>query len=337
MRFRAWALFAALFLSIVSVPSVRINAQTTTYSYSPQFLDQNGNPLASINVTIYAHGAQHVSGNVICTGTTDTHGTLTPSCTLTIGSQYDFVTNSSLVPTGTFTAAAPRQLVLVSGPQGPPGPQGSPGPQGLQGVPGPQGSPAPSYSQGSNISISGTTISVVSAPVFAGTVTGGGFTISPSPAPGCAQFNISGQITSTGSACASTTSTSVFNAGGVTLTGTYPTFTATITPTVALTNYWLSFNYSYTIPSGTCSNAMGTNCINLTITLSGANKPDAGAWAYCFGNGASFAMQFLIRYNYNGGGNAVPQLSIFDYNQAAGSLANASGQVTENIACYFAG
>lgn len=150
--------FAAIALVVgVVTPSAYAQTGPTTYSYAPQFLTSTGTAVSGATVTIYAHGAPQTPANVVCTGTTDARGFLTPNCTLTIGDQYDFTTSSPQDPAGTFTAVAPRQLVLIPGPQGAqgpkgdPGPTGSPGPQGAQGPPGaqgPKGDPGPTGSPG---------------------------------------------------------------------------------------------------------------------------------------------------------------------------------------------
>jgi len=111
----------------------------SVYAYSPQFLDLTGTPLPNIVVTLYAHGATQIAANVVATGTTNSSGNLIPAATLTIGGTYDFTTSSALMPFGEFTAIAPRQIVLIPGPQGIIGLTGDPGPRGVIGLTGPTG------------------------------------------------------------------------------------------------------------------------------------------------------------------------------------------------------
>jgi hypothetical protein len=182
------------------------SATADTYTYSPQFLASNGQALNSVSVSIYPHGAAQIPANVVCSGTTNTSGYLSPSCTLTIGATYDFTTTSPLVPAGQFTAVAPRQLVLITGPPGPPGANGTNGTNGTNGVgsPGPAGSPGPPgvVSATSPITYnSGTqTVGISMSPTFTGTVTVGALTQTGQGA-GCAQFNSSGQLTSSNVPC----------------------------------------------------------------------------------------------------------------------------------------
>ena len=95
-----------------------------TYAYSPQFLDSTGTPIVGAAVTLYAHGDRTT---IVASGTTNSSGNLVPSATLTIGSTYDFLTSSGLVPEGRFTTVAPVSLVLITGPAGPPGTAASDG------------------------------------------------------------------------------------------------------------------------------------------------------------------------------------------------------------------
>lgn len=112
---------------------------STTYAYSPQFLDLTGTPLPNVVVTIYAHGAAQTPANVVATGTTNSSGNLIPAATLNVGATYDFTTSSGLMPYGEFTTSAPRQIVLVPGPQGVAGQTGGVGPAGPVGPIGPTG------------------------------------------------------------------------------------------------------------------------------------------------------------------------------------------------------
>jgi hypothetical protein len=120
---------AALFLcaTLVGVPLPTIAQGSATYVYSPQFLTSLGLPLANVSVTLYLHGTPHTPPNIIATGKTDASGHLIPGASLIIGSTYDFITTSPLLPIGQFTATAPRQLILLPGPPGPAGPAGATG------------------------------------------------------------------------------------------------------------------------------------------------------------------------------------------------------------------